>query len=226
MKYHIELHQDLKRNPYPGKYFAFEGIDGSGKTTQVEKIKKHLENLGQTVVITSEPQHDGPVAGIIRDILSAKTKIPSRAYQDLYSADRVLNHENIVEPALKRGDVVLTHRSIWSTPAHGLLDLGGGFDEAKLASLLISQGNFSVYHQFLCPDKTFYLKVSAKHAIERLHNINKGKDIYEKEEKLAKIVTGYDRVVAEFPNEFVVIDGEQEEEKVTEDIIKVLSMEY
>lgn len=219
MQYHVELNQDLKRNPYSGKYYAFEGIDGSGKSTQVEKIKAYFEKLGKNVIVTSEPQHDGPVAGIIRDILSAKTKIPSRAYQDLYSADRVINHAEVVEPALKRGDIVLTHRSIWSTPAHGLLDLGGGFDKTKLASLLLSQGNFSAYHQFLCPDKTFYLRVTAPHAIERLHSINKGKDLYEKEEKLAKIVTGYDHVVKEFPKEFVVIDGEADEEKVTQQII-------
>lgn len=222
MKYTLSISQDLRRNPYKGKYFAFEGIDGSGKTTQVEKIKAYFEKLGKNVVIASEPQQEGPVADIIRDILSAKSKIPSRAYQDLYSADRVLNHTEIVEPALKRGDIVLTHRSIWSTPAHGLLDLGGGFDPVKFASLLISQGNFSAYHQFLCPDKTFYLRVTAAHAIERLHSINKGKDLYENEGKLAKIVTGYDHVVKEFPNEFVVIDGEQKEDIVTQQIIDTL----
>jgi dTMP kinase len=222
MQYHIELNQDLRRNPYPGKYYAFEGIDGSGKSTQVEKIKKHLENLGQTVVITSEPQAEGAIQKVIRDALFAKVKIPSRAYQDLYSADRAVNHAEIVEPTLKHGNIVLTHRSFWSAVAYGILDLGDEYDFSRTSSIITSQGVFAHYHQFLAPDKTFYLRVSAKHAVSRLSKMEKAKDIYEKEEKLAKIVTGYDKVVAEFPEEFVVIDGEQNEEEVTNDILKAI----
>lgn len=223
MKYHISLEQDLRRNPYPGKYYAFEGIDGSGKSTQVEKIKGYLEQLGQKVIVTSEPQHEGEVQKIIRAALFSKVKIPSRAYQNLYSADRAVNHAEIVEPALELGQTVLTHRSFWSAVAYGILDLGEEYNFSKAYSIFTSQGIFSNYHQFLSPDKTFYLKVTAKHAVSRLGKMDKAKDIYENKKKLAKIVTGYDRIVAEFPEEFIVIDGEQGEEKVTREIIDSMS---
>lgn len=219
MQYRIQFQQNLKRNPYKGKYYAFEGIDGCGKSTQLEDIKSYFEQQGKKVVVTSEPQHEGPIQEIIRDALFSKIKIPSRAYQDLYSADRVLNHEQIVTPALKRGDIVLTHRSIWSTPAYGLFDLHSEKSRSLLYSILVSQGNFSLYHQFLCPDKTFYLRVTARRAAERLSHMSKEKDIYEKEEKLAKIVRNYDYVIKEFPQEFVVIDGEKSEEEVTAQIL-------
>jgi len=220
MHYNISLSQDLRRSDYPGKYFAFEGIDGSGKSTQVEKVKEHFENLGKKVIVTSEPQVAGTIQQVIRDALFSKVKIPSRAYQNLYSADRSVNHTEIVEPALKRGDIVLTHRSFWSAVAYGILDLGEEYDFSKAASILISQGIFSQYHQFLAPDKTFYLRVSAEHAVERLKGMDKTKDIYEKKEKLAKIVTGYERVAKEFKDEFVVIDGEKKEDQVTAEIIR------
>lgn len=223
MQYKIQLEHDLRRNPYPGSYYAFEGIDGCGKSTQVEIIKKHLESLGKEVVVTSEPMAEGKVQQVIRDALFSKIKIPSRAYQNLYSADRGINHQTIVEPALKAGKTVLTHRSLWSNEPYGVLDLGEEYDYTKMAaSLLISQGTFSDYHQFLAPDKTFYLRVSADHAITRLQGMEKEKDIYENKQKLAKIVTGYDRLVKAFPNEFIVVDGEQGEEKVTQDILKNL----
>ncbi len=222
MKYHISFRQDLKRNLFKGKYYAFEGIDGCGKSTQVESIKRYFENQGKKVVVTSEPQAEGVIQKIIRDALFSKVYIPSRAYQDLYSADRAENHLEIVTPALKRGDIVLSHRSIWSTPAYGLFDLHSEESKNTLYSVLVSQGNFSLYHQFLCPDKTFYLRVSAKHAAERLSTMEKKKDIYEKEEKLAKIVRNYEYVIKEFPAECVAIDGEKSEEEVTKEIIQNL----
>lgn len=219
MRYTIQPRKDLRRNPYKGRYYAFEGIDGSGKSTQVEKVKSYIENKGEKVVLTSEPQKEGIIQKVIRDTLFAKIKIPSRAYQDLYSADRELNHSEVVVPALKRGEIVLTHRSIWSNVPYGLLDLGSEYDFSNMGSILVSSGIISEYHQFLAPDKTFYLKVSARHATERLKGMEKTKDIYEKEEKLAKIVTGYERIVKEFPEEFVVIDGEKSEEEVFSQII-------
>ena len=59
----------------------------------------------------------------------------------------------------------------------------------------------------------------ARKAVERLRDMSKVKDAYEKGEKLAKIVYGYDSEVAKFPDEFVVIDGEQNEAQVTKDIV-------
>lgn len=222
MQYPISISSDLRRNPFPGKYCAFEGIDGSGKSTQVEKVKKHLESLGEKVVLTSEPQVKGSIQQVIRDALFAKVKISSRAYQSIYSADRGVNHATIVESALKKGDVVLTHRSFWSAVAYGVLDLGEEYDFQKASSIFVSQGIVSGYHQFLAPNKTFYLRVSAQHAVKRLKGMVKTKDIYENEKKLAKIVTGYEKVVKEFPEEFVVINGEADEESVFQQIISHL----
>lgn len=225
MRYHLTLQTDLKRNPYKGKYFAFEGLDGSGKSTQVEAVKAYLEKKGKTVVITSEPQSSGVIQEIIRGALSSKLSIPGRAFQSLYSADRAINHAAIVEPELKKGNIVLTHRSNWSTIPYGIIDLGDGYSFTKAWPIAVANGLFSSYHQFLTPDITFYLKVSADTAVERLSHMSKKKEIYEKREKLRKIAQGYEREIKEFPKEFTVIDGSQSEEKVTKDIIDILERE-
>lgn len=219
MRYSLKLTKDLKRNPYPGLYIAIEGIDGSGKSTQLEAVKKELEILGKQVVVTSEPQATGAVQKLIRDALFSKVKIPSRGYQNLYSADRVLNHEEIVIPALKNGKTVLSHRSLWSNEPHGILDFGDDYDFSKTEPLLVSQGTISEYHQFMVPDLTFYLRVSAKKAAERLSEMSKEKDAYEKEEKLTKIAKGYDMLVDNFPEEITVIDGEMDEKLITQEIL-------
>lgn len=223
MQYPFSLSSDLKRNPYHGRYFAFEGIDGSGKSTQVEKVKRYLEKKRKTVAITSEPMQKGKIQEVIRDALFSKIKIPSRAYQNIYSADRGVNHATIVEPALKKGNTVLSHRSFWSAVAYGILDLGEDYSFKNHAwPIFVAQGIFSNFHQFLAPDKTFYLKISASGAIERLQKMDKTKDIYEKGEKLAKIVHGYDTLVTKFPEEFIVIDGEQNEDSVFHEIISYI----
>lgn len=226
MKYAVNFTKELLKNNYPGKYFSIEGIDGSGKSTQIERVRKHLVSKGFKVVLTSEPMAEGEVQKIIREALFSKIKLPSRAYQFLYSADRVLNHEEIVIPALKEGKIVLSHRSNWSTIPHGILDQGSEYSfKNKAWPIATANGLLSEYHEFLTPDITFYLKIGARTAVERLSKMHKTKDAYEKGEKLAKIVHGYETEVAKFAKEFVIIDGEQEEGKVTSDILaKMLKM--
>ena len=220
MKYAVNFKKELLKNSFLGKYFSIEGIDGSGKSTQIERIKEFLERKGHEVVITSEPMAEGPIQEIIRGALFSKIKLPSRAFQMLYSADRVINHDRIVVPALKTGKIVLSHRSNWSTIPHGILDQGSEYSfKNKAWPIAVSNGLLSYYHEFLIPDVTFYLKVSAKAVVERLSGMSKTKDSYEKGEKLAKIVYGYETEIAKFSKEFVVVDGEQSEEKITKEII-------
>lgn len=225
MKYSLKINNDLRRNTYKGKYIAFEGIDGSGKSTQLEVIRDYLEKKGKTVITTSEPQSSGMIQGIIRGALSSKISIPGRAFQSVYSADRAINHSEIVEPALKRGNFVLSHRSNWSTIPYGIIDLGDDYSFSKAWPIAVANGLFSAYNQFLTPDITFYLKISAGKAIERLSKMRKKKEIYEKKEKLEKIARGYEMEIKEFPNEFIVINANQSEESVTKDIIDILERE-
>ncbi|MCL5439016.1 MAG: dTMP kinase [Patescibacteria group bacterium] len=221
MKYHIEFDLELLRNPYKGLFIAIEGIDGSGKTTQIENLKKYFEKKGKSVVSTSEPKRDLIVGKLIHEMLSSKIKIPSKALQYLYSADRVINHETSVIPALKKGAVVLSHRSFWSAIPYGILDKSiTSYNTNNTQVILVAHGILSMYHQFIAPDLTFYLDVSADSAIKRLDKMKKNKELYETREKLKKVILGYKWLIKQYPKEVIAIDGEKLPDKITEDIIK------
>ncbi len=220
MKYHINFDLELKKNPYTGTYIALEGIDGSGKTTQAEKIAEYFEKQGKTVIHTREPRSEGLVGSIVREVLQAKIKIPSIALQYLFSADRAIHHEEIIVPSLKAGKVVISDRCFWSAVPYGIMDrTESSYELTEANQILIAQSILSMYHQFIVPDHTFYLKISVETAVKRLEGVEKTQEIYEKKETLQKITSGYDWLVEHFPEAITKLDGEKKENEVIEDIL-------
>lgn len=225
MKLPVSFDLPLKRNPYKGLYISIEGIDGSGKSTQLHALKAYFEKKGRAVELTSEPKSELITGQLIRRILSAELKIPSAAWQYLYSADRVINHEQFIEPALKQEKMVISHRSFWSVLPYGIMDrTGSEYDYSVAQSLLVSQGILSHYQQFIVPDITIYLHLSVDEAIKRLAGMEKEKDIYEKKGKLQKIAKGYDWLLTQFPEEFVIVNSNQDIAAVTAEIITKIDL--
>lgn len=231
MNYHVELDIDFQRNTLGGRYIAIEGIDGSGKSTQVLHLQEFFKQKNKEVILTSEPHPGSMVEHMIREALQSRIHIPSAALQYLYSADRVINQESIVKPALQTQKIVLSHRVFWSAVPYGLMDKIMDLPAGRQAyntemnesgQIMIAQGLLSMYHQFVVPDITFYLDISVDTAIERLSHMDKTKKIYEKRDKLEKIREGYTLLIKMFPKEFVMINGEKSEEEVTDEIIKKL----
>jgi dTMP kinase len=223
MKYHIDFDIEFRRNPYKGQYIVLEGIDGSGKTTQIEKLYEYFESQGKEVVRTREPRKDeGLIGELIQKILNGKTKVPAIAIQYLFSADRGMHHEELIEPALKAGKIVLSDRCFWSAVPYGVLDLAEDFDDNTAKYILVSQSILSMYHQFIAPDKTIYLDIPVERAMDRLSKKPHVKEIYEEQKKILKAKKGYDWLLKEFPSEFRKVNGAQAVEEVTEEIIKVI----
>jgi dTMP kinase len=220
MKQHIEFDLDFKRNTYGGLYIVLEGINASGKSTQLERLKNYFEEKGKTVVITSEPNDELVIGKLIREIITKTRNVPSAALQYLYTADRIVNHETIIIPALQKGDIVLSSRSFWSAIVYGILDTGADYTRPNMDLLLCAQGILSMYHQIMISDVTFYLDVTLDTVLKRMEQMGKPRDIYEDKEKLSQLIAGYKWVVNQFPNEFTTIDSEQVVEKVTSDIIE------
>ncbi|MDO8639583.1 MAG: dTMP kinase [bacterium] len=225
MKYHVDFDIDLKRNPYKGIYIAVEGIDGCGKTTQIEKLKESLENLGKKTILVKEPGREGIVRELIDKILQGKVKVLPEVFQYLCSAERVILHETKIIPSLKSGKFVISDRCFWSAVAYGILDRTGlDYQKDEGEILLTAQGILSMYHQFIVPDYTFFLDVSVETAMKRLSKLDREKEIYEKREKLEKIALGYKWLVEKFPKEFIAIDGEQPVEEIASDIINKIKV--
>lgn len=223
MKYPVNFEIQLLKNPYPGLYIALEGIDGSGKTTQVKKLSKYFESKGREVIITREPRKTGLIGDLVHKVLLGEEKLPTVAIQYLFSADRAAHHQELVLPSLKDGKVVITDRCFWSAIVYGILDrTGGNYDKNDADLLLISQSILSMYHQFTVPDFSFYLKISIEESMRRLRAKKAKKEIYEEEEKIAKVYTGYDYLKERFPEEIIEVKGAEKEEKVTETLIDII----
>lgn len=224
MKYHVEFDIDFKRNPYKGVYIVLEGVDGSGKTTQVERLTKYFQSQGKDVVQTREPRKNvGLIGELIQNILHGKTKIPPVAFQYLFSADREIHHTELILPSLKAGKVVISDRCFWSVVPYGLTDRDASIDPNTIAYFLASQSILSMYHQFTLPDYTFYLDLSLTDALRRLRSVEKEREIYESRKILTKIIGGYQFLLNEFPKEFTIVDASQSVEDVTKDILKKLA---
>jgi dTMP kinase len=102
-----------------GIFIAFEGGEGSGKSTQAELLKKYLTEIGEKVVLTREP--GGTVLGKqLREILldPGTGAISPRAEALLYAADRANHVYTLIQPALTQGDVVITDRYLDSSIAY------------------------------------------------------------------------------------------------------------
>jgi dTMP kinase len=223
MKYHVEFEVDFLRNSYEGMYVVIEGIDGSGKTTQVERVSEYFSEQGREVVRTREPRKsEGLIGELVQKILHGQTKIPPVAFQYLFSADREMHHEELVIPSLKAGKVVVSDRGFWSAIPYGLLDRKSELSENSMQYMLAAQSILSMYHQFMIPDFTFYLDIPLEIAMARLSKKGEEKEIYEEEGKLERIVSGYQWLLKEFPREFTVIEGTRGVEEVTKEIIKNL----
>ena len=223
MRYPVKLNLELRRNPYKGKYIALEGIDGSGKSTQVKLLADYYKKLGKKVIVTREPRKEGIIGDLIREVLLGEKRLPAVSLQYLFSADRAAHHAELIEPSLKKGAVVISDRCFFSAIVYGILDkTGGKYDKNVADLLLISQSILSMYHQFIVPDYTFLLEIPLKESMQRLSNKEAKKEIYEDKGKIAKVLSGYKYLADRFSKEITVIDGTGSVGDVTKRILENL----
>ncbi len=100
-----------------GWLVAFEGLDGSGKSTQIERLAARLRAAGHTVVTTREPT-DGVVGRRIREMAGSGHTLPPEEELRCFVADRREHVEALIAPALAAGSVVLTDRYTLSSVAY------------------------------------------------------------------------------------------------------------
>lgn len=105
-----------------GLFVSFEGVDGVGKTTQVERLRAYLQEHGRAVLVTREPGGT-PLGTALRQLLlhnvaSDAADIAPRAEALIFAADRAQHVAETIRPALERGEVVITDRYLDSSLAY------------------------------------------------------------------------------------------------------------
>ncbi|MBI4097796.1 MAG: dTMP kinase, partial [Candidatus Levybacteria bacterium] len=217
--YHVEFDLDFERNTNPGKFIVLEGIEASGKTTQVKRLGQAFPD----VVLTKNPT-DGQIGSFIRrEVLGGHSNIPPVAYQYLFSADREIFQQDLTA-YLKAGKTVICDRYFWSSVAYGIADRWGMDYENWENVSLVSLSILSMYHQFILPDLTIYLDISLEESLKRLKGSEKHTEIYDNHETNIKVKKGYDWLIKKFPEEITVVDGEKSIEEVTKEIISKINL--
>ena len=193
-------------------FVTFEGLDGSGKSTQAELLRKRLEADGEDVIVTREP--GGTELGEkIRDLVLHGGHVTPWAEALLYAAARAQHVDDVIRPALERGASVICDRYVDSSVAYQGVARELGLKRVLDLNLTAVGG--------LMPDRTILLALDVAHLPDRLRRQH---DRLEREsgDFHARVAAGYRELAARFPERIVVLDGTLPAETIAEEVYGAL----
>ena len=188
-------------------FVSFEGADGSGKSTQAERLRETLAAEGRDVVLTREP--GGTELGErARELVLNGPPMGAWAEAALYAASRAEHVEEVIRPALDRGAVVVCDRYIDSSLAYQGNARGLGIDAVLQLNLAVTGG--------LLPDLTFLLLVDPAVAAGRYDE----SDRLEREGAAlqAKVDAAYRELAERFPERIVPVDGARPADDIAREV--------
>jgi dTMP kinase len=209
-----------------GVFITLEGLDGSGKTTQIRRLAIWMQKRSLDPVVTRQPGGT-PTGDRIRALLldSGATAVAPLAEMALMFADRAQAIAEVIEPALAAGKIVLCDRFTDSTEAYQ----GGG---RELGSATVLE-----MHRLVCgslqPDLTLLLLPSLQASLDRARHRNQkasaqtgqdeGRFEQEKESFYSRVWQKYREIAAREPERVVLIEGNLTIDEVHEQIVEAVS---
>ncbi len=193
-------------------FISFEGLDGSGKSTQAKLLQARLEADGEQVVATREP--GGTELGErIRDLLLHGGYVAPWAEALLYAASRAQHVDEVIRPALERGASVVCDRYIDSSVAYQGVARGLGLERVLDLNVTAVGG--------LMPDRTFLLQIDPADVPNRLGG-NHDRLEREGDAFRALAASAYRDLAARFPERIVILDGTRDAEDLAEYVYREL----
>lgn len=195
-------------------FIAIEGIDSSGKSTQVQLLKTNLEQVGHKVYTTHEPT-SFEAGKLIRSIFNHKVNADQHTIAALFVADRLqhlLDKEHGILAMLEKGYTVITDRYYFSSYAYhsAYVEMDWVMSiNAKCAALLR-------------PDRNIFVDVDPETAFRRIVSTRTSTELYETNENLRKVYSNYLKafeLLKESEN-IVFVNGKNEVQQVASDIFK------
>lgn len=194
-----------------GKFIVLEGIDGSGKSTQIEILAEELKKRGEKVYITREPS-DRPIGKLIRKILRKEIKTSNDTLAGLYAADRIDhldNKEDGMLMKLEKGITVLCDRYYLSSLAYNSLN--------SPMSWVLSLNQKCI--DTLRPDLIIYLDIPVKESLRRIAKGRESTDLFEKEDILNQVKSNYSKAMDLLPEENIkIVNADQDPELIKAEI--------
>jgi dTMP kinase len=201
-----------------GKFITFEGIDGSGKSTQLRMLSGELRQRGVNVITTCEPGGT-PLGRRLREaFLETEETVTPMAELLLFAADRAQHVEFLIKPALEEGRVVISDRYADATFAYQ--GAGRGFPEVTVNQIIeLATGG-------LKPDLTLFFDISVENALKRMRSRSEtGERINRMDAETAdfysNVRAAYLTLAANEPNRFCVIDANSSVAEIQSKVIEI-----
>ena len=203
--------------PVRGKFLVLEGIDGSGTTTQLDRVVAYVSSLGYPAVATREPS-TGPIGQLLREALLGRLGMPDGSRMDgrsmalLFAADRIDHLQREIEPHLVAGTTVISDRYLLSSLAYQA-------EEAERDWVLgLARG-------ILRPDLTLLLDLPIEVAAKRREAAGRPIERYDADSYLAKVAANY-RVLASQDPSVVVLDGSASLDDVSRAVRQAIDSQF
>ena len=203
-----------------GKFITFEGIDGSGKSTQMRMLASDLRVKGCNVITTMEPGGT-PLGRRLREaFLETEENVSPTAELLLFAADRAQHIELLIKPALEEGKIVISDRYADATFAYQ--GAGRGFSETLVNQII------EIATNGLKPDLTLFFDVAVEKALMRTHSRDeagekKNRMDSETTEFYRRVRASYLKIAEKEKDRFIIIDGDGSVAEVHARVLQVVN---
>lgn len=202
---------------HTGRFLALEGIDGSGKSTQIQRLLERLASRRIPCYGTKEPT-DAPVGSLIHQIMTGRMTADNRVLAGLFAADRLdhlLNETDGILQKVQSGVTVVTDRYYFSSYAYHSVDVDMDW---------VIDGN-RLSAELLRPDVTIFLDVPVQKALERIGRGRSHTELFEKEDRLTAVREKYFEAFRRLQSTeaVAVIDADADADTVAERIWNAVS---
>jgi dTMP kinase len=193
-----------------GKFITFEGSEGSGKSTQISLVRAYLKKKKKPILFVREPggvKISEKIRNILLDVKNIK--MGNECEVLLYMAARAQLVEEVIAPALKKGEIVLCDRFLDSTVAYQ--GYGNGVNVQTIKNI----GKFAT--KSIRPDITFFFDINAKKGLSRL---NRKKDRIERRAVAYhnRVRKGYAAITKSEPKRVKLIDASKSKKEIFETV--------